>query len=138
MMAQLPLNADKIFVDWATDEGGICVSAFTDDKGIPFIGIHPLNRMGKPNGLPCWFRRKHLMTDFVVGFRGWAPIVIYMDIEVSEHGISLILSSPFDAPHRYQCHLSAPWGSEPPCYGFTTVPSNSNWPILSFPYGVSE
>jgi len=132
-----PLNAPEIFVEWVTREGGIGVSAFTDEKGLPFLGLSPLNRMGTPNGLPCWFRRSRLMSDIAVGFRAKHPIVINIDVEVTGRGLKVVLCLPTDiAPAGYyERHLFSPWGSDPPRYGFTVIPSNSNWPINPFPWG---
>jgi hypothetical protein len=136
-MVSFPLDAGEIYVEWVTTEGGIGVTAFTDEKGLPFIGLYPLNRMGRPNGLPCWFRRSRFMSDIVIGFRERTPIVVFIDVEVSERGLSLIVCVPFDTSRRYERHTFAPWGSKSPCYGFIAFPSNSNWPINPFPQ-VSE
>jgi hypothetical protein len=133
MTPPLPLDAPEIFVEWVTVEGGIGVTAFTDDKGRPFIGLYPLNRMGSPNGLPILFRRRRLMTDVAIGFRGREPLVIFIDVEVSERGLSLIVCIPATDTLRYERHTFARWGSDRPRYGFLACPVNSNWPVLPFP-----
>lgn len=132
-MNPLPPNSGHIYVEWVRTEGGIGVSAFTDDQGQPFIGLYPLNRMGSPNGLPCWFRRGRFMSDIVIGFRDRQPIVIYIDVEVSERGLSLIVGVPFQGEFRYHRHSFAPWDSPQPRYGFIAGPANSNWPVIPMP-----
>lgn len=135
MIEQLPLDAEEIFAEWTTCEGGVCVSVFTDEKGDPFMGIHPLNRMGKPNGLPVWFQRRRLISDIAVGFRGKMPLVVHIDAEVTSKGLHLAVRLPIssDPARGFGRHLFSPWGSGSPAYGFAAVPANSNWPVKPFP-----
>jgi len=137
MNALLPFGVRDAYVEWTTAEGGLGVVAFTDDVGLPFIGLYPLNRMGHPNGLPCWFQRSRLMSDMAIGFRNGEPVVIFIDAEVSDWGISLIVYMPrSNAPYLLERRLSARWGSMPPRLGFSTCPANSNW--LTFPYPIDN
>jgi hypothetical protein len=139
MRPQFPLDAADIFVEWVTTEGGIGVVAFTDEAGLPYIGLYPLNRMGRPNGLPCWFQRSRLMSDVAVGFRNGTPIVVFIDVEVSTRGVSLIVCVPCSkVPYGYHRRMSAKWGSGSPRYGFVVFPANSNWPSLPFPEDIFE
>jgi len=129
----LPVSADDIQVEWVTTEVGISATAFTDDDGVGFIGLCPLNRMGSPNGLPCWFRRTHLKDNIVIGYRDRKPIVVLVDVEASKHGLSLSVVVLLDNGCQYESHSFSEWGSERPRYGFTVGPANSNWPVNPFP-----
>jgi len=132
-MPPLPIGADDIQVEWVTTEGGVSATAFTDNEGIAYIGLCPLNRMGSPNGLPCWFRCAQLKEDIVVGYRGQKPIVISVDVEASKHGLNLSVVVPLDNGCQYESHSFSEWGSERPRYGFMAGPANSNWPVNPFP-----
>ena len=134
MISELPLDAEEIFVEWVTTEGGIGVTAFTDKRGLPFIGLYPINGTGQPNGLPCRFRRGRLMVDVVIGFKNRTPLVIFIDVEVNKRGLSLIVCLPSDIGETgYQRTYFAPWGSNPPRYGFTVIPASIHRPVHSYP-----
>ncbi len=120
MNDDLPTNAHDIFVEWSTKEGGIGVIAFTDQLSLPYIGIYGLNRIGRPNGLPCWLQRKTLLSDMMIGFQKETPLVISVDIEVSSRGLSLFILGSYPTP-RFKRHTFALWNSERPRYGFTVL-----------------
>jgi hypothetical protein len=133
MKATLPRAAEPVAVEWLTREGGIRVVAWTDVNGIPFLGVFTLNRMGQPNGLPCWLRRSRFLSDVVIGFRDEKPIVIRLFAHVRPWGleVTLDLSRYATTTFRYRRKLFASWEHGPrPSFGFRA----SNEPV-SFPAG---
>ena len=126
MTENIPLGAEPIFVEWLRQEGGVRAVAWTDKVGNPYLGIFVLNRMGKPNGLPCWFRRQRFLSEVVIGFEKEQPITIAIDAEIMTKGISLSIRLPYDPRliHRPYRRLFACWGSGAPRLGFIVAPSN--------------
>ncbi|MGB9152970.1 MAG: hypothetical protein WCD70_07770 [Alphaproteobacteria bacterium] len=131
MKPPLPLNAGEIYIKCRIEKGGIGAIAFTDEAGLPYIGLCPLNWEGQIIGLPCRFQRQRLMADVVVGFNGHKPIVVFMDAEITELGLSLRLCLSAESAHQH--HFSVPWGSSPPSYRLTIFPANSNWIVAPSP-----
>jgi hypothetical protein len=127
MVMPLPLNALEIFVEWRLDNHGLGVTAFTDEAGLPYIGLYPLDWSGIPTGLPTYFQRRRLMADVVVGFVWGQPIVVFIDAEVTVRGLDLRLCLPvlLTPQGGYPRHLSARWGDPAP--KFHGFPANNNW-----------
>jgi hypothetical protein len=131
MKINLPLSADPISVEWLTREGGIRAVAWTDEKGIPFLGIFTLNRMGQPNGLPCWFRRQRFSSDVVIGFSDEKPVIIRVCAHVQSWGlvVDLHLSRYVTKTFRYRRRLFTPWHkSPPPSFGFRMSNEPASYP----------
>ncbi len=125
IMSPLPLHAQDIFVEWPIEGGGIGVTAYTDEAGLPYIGFYPLNWEGKSVGKSFDFQRSRLMSPVVAGFIGRKPIVVSIDAEITAHGLSAWFCVPvYMAPKNYPHHLSAPWGSEAPRYRMIFNPAN--------------
>ena len=116
MAVHLPLKAKRIGVEWKTREGGIGITAATDAKGTPLMGLYTINRLDQPNGWPCLLPRLRLMTDIVIGFEENIAIKIYIDAWVTERGVELIVCPPsyIVARGRYDRMHIARWGSKPP------------------------
>ena len=114
---ELPVNAEEIYVDYHVKEGGVGITAFTDDAGQPYLGIRVLNWEGNPCGPPVYFRRTRLMAEIVVGVVAKCPVVAFIDAEIDRSGLRVRLSPP-PSTHTGmpQRHLSALWGSGPPVH----------------------
>jgi hypothetical protein len=139
MSNQLPLDAEEIHIKWRIDEGGIGVTAYTDEAGLPYIGLYPLNWEGQPTGLPVRFQRRRLMADVVAGFLKRKPIVVFIDAEATARGLELTTDPPPVIVARgYERHKFSSWGSEAPRYAMIVHPANSNWPIIPYPRGLSH
>jgi len=54
------------------------------------------------------------MTDILIGHAKETRRTIFIDVEVSARGLSLIVCVPFDVTHTYPRHSFAPWGSKRP------------------------
>lgn len=133
----LPANAGDIFLEWTTSEGGFGVTAFTDREALPYVGLYPLNRAGKPCGMPIRLRRCRIMGEVVVGFEDDRPLAVFVDIEVSARGLSLIICVPFKTPNPMPRSLFAPWGGPPPSFGRHDAASAWEASIIPFPFGRS-
>jgi hypothetical protein len=128
MMKPIPLNASEIFVEWRKDECGIGITTFTDEAGLPYIGLYPLDFEGQPAGLPTYFQRSRLMADVFVGFMWCKPAVLFINVEVTGRGLDVRLTIPSsiagqDAPR----HLWAYWGGPEP--KFPAFAANNNRPV---------
>jgi len=133
MKEPLPLNADDIDLKWGIEEGGIGITASTDEAGAAYIGLYPLNSLGDPIGAPLGFRHDRLMCRVVVGYIKRQPIVVFIDAEVTVRGLEAHFVPPAIIKARgYDRHKFAAWGSEAPRYHLTVCPANSNWPAMSF------
>ena len=137
-VAIFPAHAEVIYAEWVTREGGVCVYAFTDAKRDPFIGVSPLNRMGRPNGLPCWMRRSRFASDLVIGFRNETPIIIRIYVKVYGLGLELIVRQPRELRGHYERKVFKPWDSEPPSMGFGATQVAEHWPNNMFPWEIPE
>ncbi len=126
MKKSTPLGAEPIFVEWMTADGGVRAVAWTDIKGSPYIGIFTLNRMGKPNGLPCWLRRRCFLSPIVIGFDRECPVIVILKVNISAMGLTMVIRLPWLPASFYTSkrRLFAPWGSEAPSLGFIVMPSN--------------
>jgi hypothetical protein len=121
MTTALPINAEPVAVEWLTREGGIRIVAWTNDESIPFLGVFTLNRMGQPNGLPCWLRRSRFLSDVVIGFNDEKPVIIRLFVHVRPWGleVTLDLSRYATTSFRYRRKLFASWEDGPrPSFGF--------------------
>ena len=137
MTRPLPLNALEIYVEWRLEDYGLGVTAFTDEAGLPYIGLYPIDWEGCPTGLPTYFQRTRLMADIVVGFIWTKPAVIFIDAEVTTRGLDLTLCLPLylSGKEDYTRHLSAKWNSPAPT--FYAFPANSNWPVNPKPRDIN-
>jgi len=134
--SSLPRAAEPVAVEWLTRDGGIRIVAWTDTKGIPFLGVFTLNRMGQPTGLPCWLRRSRFQSDVVIGFREDKPVIMHMFARVKPWGldVTLDLSRYATSSFRYRRTLFASWDKGlRPSFGF--LASNET---PSFPAGFLE
>ena len=138
MTTVLPTHAEVIYAEWVTREGGVSVVAFTDSKRNPFIGVSPLNRMGKPNGLPCWMRRSRFASDLVIGFRDETPIIIRIYARVNGLGLELTVRTPRDITGSFEHMTFTPWGSDTPSFGFGATQAAEHWPANPFPWELPE
>ncbi len=134
MTPTFPIDAEEIHIKWQIEGGGLGVTAFTDEAGLPYIGLYPLNWAGEPTGLPSRFQRIRLMADVVVGFVERKPIVVFIDAEVTQRGLELRLCLPLHmAKLGHPRYLSARWGGEKPIYRMRIFPANTNWVINPSP-----
>ncbi|MGB9152203.1 MAG: hypothetical protein WCD70_03845 [Alphaproteobacteria bacterium] len=128
MTTALPLDAGEIYVHWRIEGGGIGVTAFTDEAGDPYIGLCPLNWNGDPCGPPLYLQRMRLMADIVVGFMSRKPVVVFVDAEITSHGLQVRISEP---PHLtrfgHPRHISARWGDPPPTHRMILYPAHFDW-----------
>lgn len=126
----LPFSEDPIFVDWFDQKiGGLRVSAWTDQSGNPYMGVFTLNRLAKPNGLPCWYERSNFMSPIVIGFdSNDHPIKVFLDAGITARGLHAALHLPWEprALMFYHERLFARWGSEAPSFGFMSLASPSS------------
>ena len=130
MKEPLPLTAEDIDLKWRIKEGGIGLTASTDEAGIPCIGLYPLNSLGNPIGAPLSFQHERLMCRLVAGYIKRQPIVVFIDAEITARGLDARYVPPLIIRARgYEPHKFAAWGSEAPCYHLTVCPANSNWPV---------
>lgn len=126
----LPSSQNPIFVDWTYPRaGGLRISAWTDRKANPYLGIFTLNRMGKPNGLPCWYERQSFLSSVVVGFdEENYPVKIFLDAGITSQGLYVSLQLPWEprAAAVYHERLFSSWGSESPALGYIGSFSDAN------------
>ena len=131
MSEQLPLNAEDIDLKWHIQEGGIGITASTDETGLPYIGLYLLNRMGDPISFPISLQHQHLMCRLVAGYIKRQPIIVFIDAEVTVSGLNVRFVPPAVIKQRgYKKHTFVAWGSEGPRYHLTVYPANSNQPDL--------
>jgi len=131
MRPSFPFNAEEIHLTWPIKEGGLGVTASTDDAGNPYIGLYSLNSRGEPTGWPSRFRRARLMANVVAGFMEQKPITVFIDAEVTMRGLGLTVSPPpFIVVRGYERHKFMSWDSEAPRYAMAVSPVNSNWPLM--------
>ena len=130
MRGPLPLGAEDIDLKWHIEEGGIGLTACTDQKGLPYIGVYLLNRLGNSMGAPLSLQHDRLMIRVVAGYVRRHPIVVFIDAEITAKGLEARYEPPdFVVARGYERHKFAAWGSEAPCYRLTVHPANSNWPV---------
>jgi|GEM_PF-4631325 len=108
--SSFPLAAEKIGLEWPIEEGGIGITARTDETGQPYIGLYPLDPTGQPAGECCEFPRSRLMIDVVAGYRRGQAIVVYLHADVTERGLDMRVIMPvYMARRGYPHRLSASW-----------------------------
>jgi len=135
MSFQLPLDADEIHIKWQINEGGIGLTAFTDNAGLPYIGLYPLNSLGDATGLPVRFQRRRLMANIVAGFAQREPIVVFIDATTTPRGLELTVCPPLLIARRgYERHTFVAWDSDAPRYVMSVHPVNSNKRLKIRPY----
>jgi hypothetical protein len=131
MIALFPRNAEPVSVEWLTREGGVRAVAWTNERGVPFLGVFTLNRLGQPNGLPCWYRRSRFLSDIVIGFNGEKPVIVRLYVRVRSWGLEATIRLTRYATQTYQYHrnLFAPWHtSPPPSFGFIASNQKESYP----------
>jgi hypothetical protein len=132
---KLPRNAAAIHTEWPIKEGGICVYAWTDQTGEPFLAVKTLNRIGKTSGFPDWQRRRQFRSDIVVGFIERRPLVMRIGVKVTFEGLELIVRLPSEIKggKDFIEKRFAAWNSGKPTFSFTLVPTFEPYASPSFP-----
>lgn len=104
-----PLNASEIFVEWKQDECGLGITAYTDEAGLPYIGLYPLDFEGLPCGQPVYFQRSRLITNILVGLAQMKPVIVFIDADISLRGLDARLCIPASLGGPNLSHLWAHW-----------------------------
>lgn len=110
MNSHLPVKAKAIHLAWRYPDGGIGVAAYTDAAAHPYIGLYPLDALGRALGLPLYLARYHFMARVVVSMTSSHPLIAFIDAAVSADGLDLRLALPrtVPAPHT-PLHQSVRW-----------------------------
>lgn len=105
-----PLSAPEISVEWHKEECGLGVTAYTDEAGLPYIGLYQLDFEGIPCGQPIYFQRQRLMADVLIGLNNLKPVVVYIDADISARGLDVRLCLPLGViGQKEPRHLWAHW-----------------------------
>jgi hypothetical protein len=131
----LPRDAAPIQAEWPIKEGGVRAYAWTDEKGIAYLCLKTMNRIGKATGAPDWLRRRKLKSDVVVGFIGERPLVMRVRVEVTRDGLELTVSLPPSVKklRGFVEKRFTPWGSEAPMFSVTVCPTSDRYAVNAFP-----
>jgi hypothetical protein len=117
MIPRLPLNAREIYVTWWTAGGGVGITAYTDEAGLPYIGLYPIDEDAEPSIKPFYFQRSQLISNIVVSHTDNQPSVAFIDIEVTQKGLEVKLIPPLLKDFRNSTRrLVAHWDDEKALY----------------------
>jgi len=132
---RLPRNAKSTYTEWPITEGGVYATAWTDQKGKPYLSASILNRIGKTTGLPGWLRRRRFKSDMVVGFIGNRPLVMNVRITALKDGLELVIRMPRDikSARDFIERRFTPWGSNTPSFSIMLSPTFEPHAAKGFP-----
>jgi hypothetical protein len=114
MIKNLPLNADEIGFEWPIEEGGIGVTARTDQGGTPLIGLYQLKNTKRGSGRYCEFPRDRIKTGIVAGYTAnRKPVKVFIDVALTPRGMEMHVSLPATLRDRgYPTQMFAAWGKD--------------------------